>query len=115
MISTNVRLPNVISRSAIVVLTLLHLIGPYTPINNSDASQIVVGAMIIGGGFAGLFVWSFSRPRRAALGALVLFLAVVAISAATDASPLTEGLPVKIVLAAMLAFGSVFADDVRRG
>ena len=110
----NARLANLLPRVAIAVLTLLHLVGPYTPINNSDASQIVIGAMIIGAGFVGLFLWSFFRPRRAALFALALFVAVVAISAATDASPLLEGLPVKILLAAMLAVGSVYADSTRQ-
>ena len=101
---------NAVPRIAIAVLTLLHLVGPFTPINRSDSGQIVVGAMIIGAGFAGLFVWSFVKPRAASRAALGLFIGVVALSAVTGASPVLEGLPVKVALAAALLFGSLTAD-----
>jgi hypothetical protein len=93
-----------VGRGLLVLLTVIHLVLPWTPANNSDDGVILVGALVIGGGFLATAVWSRRNPRPALTVGAILFLAVETVAAATGASPWEEGWPIKLTLSLLFAF-----------
>ena len=89
-------------RLVLYLLSFIHLVLPWTPVNQNDSTSVLVGGMIIGIGFLALALWSRRNPGPAFGIGAVLFLIVETVAAATGASPWSGGWPVK------LALGGVF-------
>ena len=89
-------------RAVLYLLTFIHLVLPWTPVNQNDSASVLVGGMIIGVGFLALALWSRRSPGPALSIGAVMFLAVETVADATGASPWSESWPVK------LALGGVF-------
>ncbi len=94
-------------RTVLILLTIIHLILPFTPVNEHEGSQIIVGALIIGSLFLWLTICSFQNPHRNFLRGLLLFWGVNVLAALTGASPLSEGWGVKLVFSLILIFGAI--------
>jgi hypothetical protein len=91
-------------RAVLYLLTFIHLVLPWTPVNQSDSASVLVGGMMIGIAFLALALWSRRSPIPALSIGAVLFLSVEIVADATGASPWSEGWPVKLVLAAVFVW-----------
>ena len=99
------RLRLYLPRVALVTLALLHWAGPFTALNQHESTRILIGALSLGAIFLALLGWSLKAPQKAYAAALCVFLTVVVVASLTGASPLLEGIVVKLVLAGALAIG----------
>ena len=95
------------ARTVLLALVAIHFVLPFTPVNPHPELRIKVASLILGALFLLLGHASFRRPFFAFAVALTLLLVVYMVSALSGASPITEGLPVKIIFAAGLAFGLI--------
>ena len=93
----------------IVLFTLvgIHFVLPFTSVNRHEQTRIIVGSMILGALFLSLGIASFRKPFIAFATGLGLLLGVYALSAATGASPLMEGMVVKMLFAMGLGYGLI--------
>ena len=95
------------ARTVLLILVAIHLVLPFTPINTHPELRIKVASLILGASFLLLGLASFRRPFFAFVAALTLLLVVYIVSAVSGASPVLEGLPVKIIFVAGLAYGLI--------
>ena len=83
---------------------------PFTPVNPHEETRIIVASLILGAAFLTLLLWSRRTPARAFAVAAGLLALVIAVSAATGASPLLEGAVVKLVFLMGLGWAAVTAQ-----
>lgn len=105
MIKTNIYL----ARGVLFLLVFIHWILPFTPANRHSSSRITIASLILGALFLGIGIKSISYPSRYFTIGLVLLLTVYVISALSGASPIAEGLIVKILFALFLILGIIAA------
>ena len=98
-----------VGRGLLYLLVFIHLVLPWTPANRSDENTILIGALTIGVGFLVISVWSHRNPRPAFTAGAVLFLVVEVVADATDASPWSEGWPIKLALSLLFAYAMAAA------
>ena len=98
-----------LGRGVLFVLMFIHFVLPFTPVNQHPELQIRVGSLILGIAFLFFAIRSFSAPFVYLLFGLILLVSVYAVSAATGASPMEEGLIVKIVFSLCLFVGVISA------
>ncbi|MBK1877319.1 hypothetical protein [Pelagicoccus mobilis] len=94
-----------IARGVLVVLVFIHLILPFTPANHHPELHIKIASILFGFGFLAFTALSFEKPRAAFRGGLIFLLALYLVSAATGASPITEGILPKFIFATGLILG----------
>ena len=95
-----------IGRIVLMLLVGIHWVLPFTPVNPHEEARIIVASVFLGAAFLTLLVWSYRNPRRAFAAAVGLLALVIAVSAATGASPLLEGAVVKLVFLAGLGWSA---------
>ena len=93
------------------LLTFVHLVLPFTPANPHPEIHIKIGAVLIGSVFLSLAILSRRVPRAAAGAGLLFFVLVSSAAAATQRSPIEEGLAVKLFFALTLLLGFVLAQS----
>ena len=98
-----------LARSVLFVLVFIHWILPFTLVNQNPETQIIIGSIILGGSFLWIGIKSLARPSRYFTIGLILLLAVYAISDLSGASPLAEGIVVKVIFVLFLIFGILSA------
>ena len=96
-----------LAKGVLFVLVLIHFILPFTPANPHPELRIKIASLVLGSLFLTLGIRSLTRPRSNLIAGLVLLLIVYAVSAVSGASPITEGWPIKIMFACLLAAGIV--------
>ncbi|WDE01505.1 hypothetical protein [Thalassomonas actiniarum] len=84
------------------LLVVIHWLLPFTPVNQHPEPHIKIAALGIGAIFLMFAQLSYSRPRQSFAGGLIFLLILYIVSAVTGASPITEGLVVKLLFAALL-------------
>lgn len=94
-----------LARGVLFLLVFIHFILPFTPANPHPELQIKIGSLILGTFFLALGVWSLKSPFSGLGIGLLLLLLVYFVSSTTGASPITEGLPVKVVFVVILFAG----------
>ena len=96
------------------MLTLvgIHLILPFTPVNTHPETRILVASLILGVLFLTLVIASYRKPQSSFVTALVVLLIVYAVSAISGASPIAEGLAIKVLFVAGLVYGVMGARSV---
>lgn len=102
-----------VGRTVIFALVGIHLILPFTPVNRHPEGRIIIASLIIGIVFLGLGLLSFRKQFISFFAALILLIIVIAVSALSGASPLQEGIIVKIVLVAGLMYGTIYAKILK--
>ncbi len=95
----------VLARVVLNPLVFIHLILPFTPVDQHEETGIVVVSMCLGMAFLWLSRWSHQRGRRVFATGGALLTCVIALSHATGASPIAEGWPVTLVFLTGLAYG----------
>ena len=103
----NTKIGAACGREVLFALVSIHFLLPFTPVNTHPELRIKVASLILGVLFLLLGLASFSRPIASFAGGLVTLLLVYAISALGGASPIQEGLPIKIIFAAGLLYGAL--------
>ncbi len=93
------------ARITLFVLTTIHLILPFTPVNRHEEPRIKIAAAILGLVFLALTVVSVQRPLVAFAAGLALFTATVIVGSVGGASPLEEGWVVRLLFFALLSYG----------
>ena len=101
-------------RAVCITLVAIHFVLPFTPVNPHDEARIIVASLVLGISFSGLGILSFRKPFLAFCVALAILLMVYLISALSGASPIQEGIPVKIVFVAGLGLAIHGARDRSR-
>ena len=94
-------------RTTLFLLTVIHLILPFTPANQHEGKQIIIGAMVIGIIFLFFTIRSFRHPYRFSFYGLIFFWVVNFTAAAMEASPLSEGWVVKLIFSITLILASL--------
>jgi len=84
------------------LLVVIHWVLPFTPVNQHPEPHIKIAALGIGAIFLMFAQLSYRRPRQSFAGGLVFLLTLYTVSAVTGASPITEGLVVKLLFAILL-------------
>lgn len=98
---------SICARVVLFTLVGIHFVLPFTPVNRHEEQRIILASLILGVTFSILGVVSFKKPFPAFAISLVVLLAVYGVSAMTGASPLREGIIVKILFATGLVYGVV--------
>ena len=93
------------ARAVIFILVFIHLILPYTPVNRHEGIQIPIGAGVIGVWFLVLALKSYRYPRKYFIFALAFFWGVTLLAAVTRASPIMEGIVIKLLFSFGLLWG----------
>ena len=96
-----------LARGVLFLLVFIHWVLPFTPVNQHPEITIKIGSLVLGAAFLFLAIRSIASPRLYFLLGLALLVAVYIVSATTGASPLREGLVVKVVFAAALVIGVI--------
>ena len=91
------------------MLVFIHWILPFTPVNQNPEARIVVASIILGASFLFIGIKSVARPGRYFAIGLILLLAVYVISDLSGASPLAEGIVVKVLFVLFLILGIIWA------
>ena len=99
-------LPQYVARAVLYLLVFIHVVLPFTPVNPHPELHIKAAGVLIGALFAGLAFRSHRHPFSAFLAAGVALSLVIALSAATDRSPIQEGWAVKLLLVSGLTWGA---------
>lgn len=99
------RLGRYLARGVLFLLVLIHWILPFTPANQHSELRVVVASIFLGAAFLWIGIKSISQPGRYFAIGLILLLAVYAISALSGASPIDEGLVVKVIFVLFLILG----------
>ena len=102
-----------LAQGVLFLLVFIHWVLPFTPANQHSELTILVGSLILGGAFLFLGVRSIKSSFVYLLSGLILLLIVYAVSAATGASPLSEGSVVKVLFTALLLLGVFSAKKLR--
>jgi hypothetical protein len=102
-------LPQRIARGILYTQVAIHLVLPFTPVNRHEEPRIIVASLILGVTFLSLALWSYGAPRRAFSAGVLLLAVVIGVSHATGASPVTEGLVVKLLFLTGLGYGVLTA------
>ena len=92
-----------LGRAVLFTLVGIHWILPFTPANQHDETRIIVASIVLGAAFLVLGLRSYRKPASSFAVATGLLVLVVAVSAATGASPLREGAVVKVLFVGVLA------------
>lgn len=103
---------SICARVVLFTLVGIHFVLPFTPANKHEEQRIVIGSLILGVTFLTLGLVSFKRPFPSFAVSLAVLVAVYALSASTGASPLREGIIVKMFFAAGLVCGLLGAKTV---
>ena len=98
-----------LARGVLFLLVFIHWILPFTPVNENPEARIIVASIILGASFLWIGIKSVARPGRYFAIGLILLLAVYAISDLSGASPLAEGIVVKVLFVLFLVLGIVSA------
>lgn len=105
----------ILARGVLSILVLIHMILPFTPINQHPELRIKIGSIVLGVLFLILALRSLTKPHSSLIFGFVLLIAVYFVSAMTGASPVNEGLGVKIVFAALLGLGIISTYKQKNG
>jgi uncharacterized membrane protein YjjP (DUF1212 family) len=84
----------------------IHWILPFTPVNQHDETRIIVASLVLGAAFLVLSLGSYRNAASSFAVATGLLVLVIAVSAATGASPLREGAVVKALFVGVLAWAT---------
>ena len=103
------RIQIALARGVLSILVLIHVILPFTAVNPHPQLRIKIGSLVLAALFFGIALYSISRPLQALISGFTLLLAVYVVSALTGASPITEGLQVKIAFVLLLSLGIMAA------
>ena len=95
-----------IGRAILTLLVGIHWILPFTPVNPHEKPRIIIASLILGTVFLTLLLRSRRQPARAFAVAAGLLALVIAVSAATGASPLAEGAVVKVLFVGGLGWAA---------
>ena len=98
-----------LARGVLFLLVFIHWILPFTPVNQNPETRIMIASIILGASFLWIGIKSVARPGRYFAIGLILLLAVYAISDLSGASPLAEGIVVKVLFVLFLILGIVSA------
>ena len=90
-------------------MVFIHWILPFTPVNQNPETQIIIASIILGGSFLWIGIKSLARPGRYFTIGLILLLAIYAISDLSGASPIAEGIVVKVLFVLFLILGIISA------
>jgi hypothetical protein len=104
-----------LGRCALFALVGIHVVLPFTPLNPHSEGRIVAASLILGGSFLYLGLLTYRTPARAFWGGFGLLAVVVIVSAWSGASPVEEGLWVKLTLLVILAFAALTAGEAEPG
>jgi hypothetical protein len=96
-----------LARGVLFLLVFIHWILPFSPANQHSELRIIVASIILGAVFLVIGIKSISRPGRYFTLGLILLLFVYALSALSEASPIAEGIVVKLLFVLFLIFGIV--------
>lgn len=100
-----------LARWSLFGLALIHLVLPFTPLNRTEESRIVTASLILGGTFLYLAFLSRRSPAQAFWGGFGLLAVVIITAAWTGASPVEEGLWIKLGILAVLSFAGITAGE----
>jgi len=103
------RIGRYLARGVLFLLVFIHWILPFTPVNQNPEARIVVASIILGASFLFIGIKSVARPGRYFAIGLILLLAVYVISDLSGASPLAEGIVVKVLFVLFLILGIISA------
>lgn len=106
--------PVFLARGVLFLLVLIHLILPFTAVNPHPEIRIKIASIILAVLFLTVGIRSLRKPNSSFKSGLALLLIVYSLSAVTGASPLGEGLIVKIVFACLLVAG-IYSTPGKRG
>ncbi|WDE07872.1 hypothetical protein SG34_013875 [Thalassomonas viridans] len=84
------------------LLVVIHWVLPFTPVNQHPEPHIKIAALGVGAIFLLFAQLSYTRPRQSFAGGLIFLVILYIVSAVTGASPITEGLVVKLLFATLL-------------
>lgn len=96
-----------LARGSLFALVLIHFVLPFTPLNPYDESRIVAASLILGATFLYLALLSRKSPSQAFWGGFGLLAVVIIAAAWTGASPVAEGLWIKLAFLAVLSFAAM--------
>jgi hypothetical protein len=99
------RIGRYLARGVLFLLVFIHWILPFTPVNQHSEPRVIVASIILGAAFLLIGIKSISQPVRYFTIGLVLLLIVYAISSLSGASPIAEGLAVKVLFVLLLILG----------
>ncbi len=103
------RVGGYLARGVLFLLVFIHWILPFTPVNQNPEARIVVASIILGASFLFIGIKSIARPGRYFAIGLILLLAIYVISDLSGASPLAEGIVVKVLFVLFLILGIISA------
>jgi len=103
------RVSGYLARGVLFLLVFIHWILPFTPVNQNPEARIVIASIILGASFLFIGIKSVARPSRYFAIGLILLLAVYVISDLSGASPLAEGIVVKVLFVLFLILGIIAA------
>ena len=93
-------------RAILFTLVGIHWILPFTPVSQHDETRIIVASIVLGAAFLVLGLRSYRKAASSFTMAAGLLVLVIAVSAATGASPLQEGAVVKVLFVGGLAWAT---------
>lgn len=96
-----------LARGVLFLLVFIHWVLPFTPANQHSELRIIFASAILGTAFLAIAIKSIRQPGRYFTAGLLLLLIVYAISALSGASPLKEGLVIKVLFVIFIAFGII--------